>query len=387
MHRLATIPVLLLCAGPLLADVTLTETDQLRQGKDAKDGAKAVRNRGALGGPVAPSATAAGGWQALIDASGLEYFIQTDNTFATSSSASGAASEASYTAAVNATTVALGTVSTTLDDAFDGYQAICVSLTGATGPCEVSGGGGDLAPAGASSDYVSYNQNGPATLDAACNGRQVLFQNQVIGSSLVVSRKVFVPSNDEFARWLNLLTNTGAAPLAVTLITSNNLGSDSNTVIVTSSDGDAVAETTDTWLTTFEDFTGTTSTDPRLGHVLQGPGAPSGVTGITFANGDGFPFWSYDLTIAPGQTAIVMNFVTGQPSRADAAAKAAELATLPVNALQCMSETEQSQVVNFVLGPQVSVLEIPTVGELGLIALALALCGVAAFRLRRQTAG
>jgi hypothetical protein len=387
MHRVATFPILLLCAGPLVADVTVTEIGQLRHAKDAKDQSKAVRSRGALGGPVAPNA-GPNGWQALVDASGLEYFIQTNLTYSTSSSASGAASEASYTAAVDATTVALGTVSTTLIDAFDGYQAICVSFNGATGPClTAGGGGGDFAPNGGGGDYTMYNQNGPATLDATCSDRQVLFPDQNVGSSLVVSRKVFVPSNDEFARWLNLLTNTGAAPLAVTLITSNNLGSDVNTRIVTSSDGDAVAETTDFWVTTFEDFTGTISPDPRLGHVLQGPGAPSGVTGISFVNGDDNPFWSYNLTIAPGETAIVMTFVTGQPSRADAAAKASELVTLPANALQCMSETEQSQVVNFLLGPQVSVLEIPTVGEVGLGVLALALCGLAGFRLRRQTVG
>src|SRR5882724_8176523 len=65
----------------------------------------------------------------LIDAGGLKYFINTNITFSTSSSASGAASEASFTAPIAASTLAGGSVMQTLSDMFDGYGALCVSLT------------------------------------------------------------------------------------------------------------------------------------------------------------------------------------------------------------------------------------------------------------------
>lgn len=282
------------------------------------------------------------GEQQLVDASGLEYFINTDITFTTSSSASGAASEASYTAPVAATTAMNGTANATLNDAFDGYQSICVSTDGATGPC-VSGGGGGTRGVGT---VTMYNQNGPATLDASCSNRQIIYPTQTI-NGVAVQRKVFVPTNDEFARWANFFTNTTGAAITLQVITSNNLGSDSTTTIVTSSSGDAAVTTADLWATTFENFSGNTSSDPRLGHVFGGAGAAVGLSGANFANGDDNPFWRYTLTLQPGQTQGIVNFATGQPSRADAAAKAAQLTALTGNAATCLSANELAQVVNY----------------------------------------
>jgi hypothetical protein len=329
------------------------------------------------------------GEQALIDSSGLEYFINSDITFSTSSSASGAASEATYTAAVSATTSGGGTVSTTLSDAFDGYNTICLSFSGSTGPC-TTGGGGEGNPQGG---FSFYNDNGAGTLDAACSNRQVLLNTQAIGG-LNVSRRIFVPTNDAFARWLNIFENPTGAPISFTMITGNNLGSDANTVLVTTADGDGIAEPTDNWATSFQQFSVPTapngvgtSSDVRLGHVFQGPGAPIQMNGISFVNGDDNPFWSYAVTVPAGGRIIIMNFATGQPSRAAAAAKSAELVGLPDNAVQCMTEDEVADVANFVAGvPEPPVVTIPTLDTVGLavLALALALGSVAILRRRAR---
>jgi len=119
---------------------------------------------------------------------------------------------------------------------------------------------------------------------------------------------------------------------------------------VSSSSGDNVADLTDTWVTTFQNFSGTTSSDPRLGHVLQGAGAATPLAGVNFADGDDNPYWGYTLTIAPGETASIVNFAVGQPSKAAAAAKAAELAGFPSSARQCLSSSELASVKNFVSG-------------------------------------
>ncbi|MBK8286757.1 MAG: hypothetical protein IPK97_18875 [Ahniella sp.] len=128
--------LVLLCAlivsGSSMADVTSVATD----GHKLKVGDKQQRSH-LKASPRLPNT----GEQALTDLSGFEYFINTDITFSTSSSASGAASEASYAAPVNVTTAMNGTVSTTLSDAFDGYNSLCVSTDGATGPCDSTGGG------------------------------------------------------------------------------------------------------------------------------------------------------------------------------------------------------------------------------------------------------
>jgi uncharacterized repeat protein (TIGR01451 family) len=286
----------------------------------------------------------------LIDAAGLKYFINTNITFSTTKSASGAASEASYTAAVNASTLNGGVTTSTLNDMFDGYGTICVSLTNASGPC-VTGN-----PA-----FSFYNLTGvPAAFDAtvpavpACTSRQVAFPPLTIGP-LSVMRKVFVPNNDQFIRWMNFFTNTSGAPVTFTMITANNLGSDANTVLVNSSNGDSIAQATDTWISSFQNFSGTTSSDPRIGHVIQGTGAPTPVSGITFVNGNDKPFWSYSITLAPGQTKMIMTFATGQPSKAAANAKAAALALLPASATQCLSATEMGQIVNFATSADLSI--------------------------------
>jgi hypothetical protein len=268
----------------------------------------------------------------LTDGIGLRWNVNTNIGFTTTSSASGAVSEGNFTHAVAASTLNGGTVNQFLGDAFDGYNALCLDLNNVGGQCNTA-------------NMSVYNQNGPGALE--CSGRQVVLPQRTMGN-FQVRRKVFVPSNDGFSRWLNIFRNTSASPQTLRMVTSNNLGSDANTRIVTTSDGDAVAELSDTWVTTFQNFSGTTSSDPRMGHVLRGLDGVVGLTVNNFVDGDDNPFWRYQYTLAPGQTAIIMNFATGQGTKAAAAAQAAALANLTnPNALACMTATEIGQVLNF----------------------------------------
>jgi hypothetical protein len=369
MRRILAVAVLSLVTAPLLnADVSIIER---REARTKVDGGKPRRSH---------HPGAATGSQALIDSQGLKYFINTDITFSTSSSASGAMSEASYTHAVAASTSAGGTTMSTLNDAFDGYNAMCLSLNNSVATTCQTG----------NANFVIYDKNGPATTE--CPGplshvnRQVVFPVQTAGN-IQMSRKVFVPDNDQFGRWLNIFTNTGGSPQTVTMVTSNNLGSDSNTVIVNDSSGNTSPTVADTWVTTFQNFSGNTTSDPRLGHVLQQTGAPVQLSGIFFQNGNDNPFWGYTFTLAPGETKIIVNFVTGQPSRPAANAKAAELAGLPPNALQCLSTAEKAEIANFNAAPAPPIGQVPTLSWGGLAALVV-LLGIAAvcFLRRRATA-
>jgi len=352
----------LFASSVLIADVSLLER-------------RAAGRKSSKGKPHVPNK--ATGSIKLIDAQGLQYFINTNITFSTSSSASAAMSEASFSHAVAASTLNGGTTASTLNDAFDGYEAMCLSLNNTVATCETG-----------NANFVIYNKNGPPTTE--CPGpvskvnRQVVFPVQTNGN-IQFFRKVFVPDNDQFARWLNYFTNTGGTPQTVTMVTSNNLGSDTNTVIVSSSNGNQTAEVTDTWVTTFQNFSGTTTSDPRLGHVFQQTGAPVQLSGIFFANGNDRPFWGYTFTLAPGQTKIIMNFVTGQPTKAAANAKSAELAGLPPNAVQCLTTTDQQEIVNFNAAPVVPIATVPTLSQGALAALIVLLGGMAVYRLRRRT--
>jgi len=366
---LAVTMMALLGAVAASAEVTMVEHHAL------KSSLKRAGNNKAAGNKKPRKAT---GSQGLIDNSGLKYFINTNITFSTTSSASAAMSEASYTHAVAATTLNGGTTSSTLNDAFDGYNTLCISLNNTVVNCETN-----------NTNFVIYNQLGPATTEClgATSGvnRQVVFPVQTSGS-LNIQRKVFVPDNDSFGRWLNYFTNTGASPITVTAVIANNLGSDSNTKIVTSSNGNNTAETTDTWITSFQAYSGTTSSDVRLGHVLQGAGGSVPLAGINFVDGDDNPFWGYTFTLNPGETKIIVNFVVGQPSNAASAAKAAQLTGLPPSALQCSTTTEQREFSNFLAAQPV--VQIPTVSGIGLLTLAcgLALAALAVLLKRRSAA-
>jgi hypothetical protein len=311
------------------------------------------------------------GSQGLVDNSNFKWFINTNITFSTSSSASGAMSEASYQSPVAATTLNGGTVMSALNDAYDGYNTLCLSLNNTVAFCETG-----------NANFVIYNKLGPPTTE--CSGRQIVFPVQTHGSVLI-QRKVFVPSNDAFARWLNIFTNNGGSPTTITMVIANNLGSDSNTKIVTSSNGNNVAEVTDTWVTTFQNYSGTTSSDPRLGHIFQGPGGAVSLAGIHFADGDDNPFWGYTLTLQPGQTRIIANFAVAQPSKSAAAAKAAQVEALPPNTQQCLSPTELAAIVNFTPpAPPTPPAAIPTLSEWGVLVMAALLVATAGWRLRRR---
>jgi uncharacterized repeat protein (TIGR01451 family) len=323
--------------------------------KDAKRNKRRTPSSAKLRTSSLHPRTNATGSISLIDAAGLKYFIDTNITFSTTSSASGSASEASYTQAIVASTSAGGSTTSSLNDMFDGYNTLCVSLTNATGPCQTG-----------NPSYTFFNQTGaPAGFDAtvpatpACTNRQVAFPAKTIGG-LSVTRKVFVPTNDRFIRWANFFTNTTGAPITFTMITGNNLGSDANTIIVSSSSGDNIATVADTWVSTFQNFSGNTSSDPRIGHVLQGTGAATPVSNISFANGDDNPYWTYSITLAAGQTKAIVNFATGMGTKAAANTQAAALALLPSSSTQCLSNVEYNQIVNFATDTDLSIVKTST---------------------------
>jgi hypothetical protein len=144
-----------------------------------------------------------------------------------------------------------------------------------------------------------------------------------------------------------------------------------------------VAEVTDTWVTTFQNYSGTTSSDPRLGHIFQGPGGAVSLAGIHFADGDDNPFWGYTLTLQPGQTQIIANFAVAQPSKSAAAAKAAQVEALPPNTQQCLSPTELAAIANFAPPAPPTVTGVPTLSEWGMLGMAALLVAAACWRLRR----
>ncbi len=276
----------------------------------------------------------------LVDGVGATWYLNTNITFSTTSSASGAASEASFQDPVVASTASGGTTSTTLNDAFDGYNTLSTFVGTVPPPVPpVTRGSTAQAPVAA----LRYNRLG-AEPTASCDGRALDYPAQVNGD-LTVSRQVFVPADAGYARWANTVTNTSAATTTATLYIDNNLGSDANTRIFASSGGDTTVDTSDSWVGTFQNWSGTTSSDPRIGHVLQGDGAQSTVIESNFADGDDNPFWTYQVSLAPGQTKSILTYTVLRGTQAGAATAAAAIAAHAPSA--CMSQDQANAVVNF----------------------------------------
>jgi len=271
------------------------------------------------------------GSRSLIDGVGMKWFVNTNITFNTTSSASGAMSEAAFTASHPVSTLGGGTVSAKLNDAFDGYNSLYVDT--AAGP------------------HVIYNKLGTgvtASCPTAGINRLLTFPTATVGfGGLEVTRKIYVSPTDGFARWENVVHNPTGAPINATVGTLNNLGSDSNTKIIATSSGDATVTTNDLWATSMQNWSGTTSSDPRLGHVFAGAGAVTPVHQITFVDGNDLPTWNYAAAVPAGGTVTIVNFATGQNSNAASASEAAALSRLPASSLQCMDASELASVQNF----------------------------------------
>jgi hypothetical protein len=311
--REIAVSLLVLFGGVSTAQADVSLTDQQTYAKGVRYGSS-----GAVVKPLA-----AGQVPRLIDATGLEWFVNDEVNYATESSAVGAASDAVFSGPVEATTAGGGAELSVLSDAFDGYNAL-----------EVTVGAG--AP-------VFYNNVGAASSD--CDGRQILMPAMTVGG-VQVSRKLYVPADDGFARWVNTVSNTSGADQTVTLRMVSDLGSDAGTRIGMTSSGDTLATVIDDWITSYEAFVNQSSRTPRLAHVLQSPGASVRANAVTFVDGSDQVSWSYTLSVPAGGTSTVLNFAAGLGSRSDAAAKAAQLSALPPSTQVCLSATEKSSLIN-----------------------------------------
>ncbi len=161
--------------------------------------------------------------------------------------------------------------------------------------------------------------------------------------SAVVTRKIYVPSDGYFTRYLEIFRNTTAAPVTIRPSISSSLGA--NSTNVDSSDGDNTFTIADNWVIT-DDGDVAPQTRPAIAFVANGDAASVGLETTGFNN----PTWGWSpVTIQPGQSAIFMHFVSQQTTRAGALAAAQRLTQLPPEALAGLSAEERGGIVNWVV--------------------------------------
>jgi len=198
-------------------------------------------------------------------------------------------------------------------------------------------------PDGYYDDFNAYS-----TALAEDEGRELTVGPHVFsGRDLEVSRKIFVPDDEAFARYLEILENTGAGDMTVRIYVRTYLGSRGDTEIIHTSSGDqSLAADDDYIITDDEDGAGT----PTMVHVFSGPNAevePSEMESYLSSYYYRMGYY-FDVTIPAGERRIVMHFASQNSSRADAHAGAAALHCLQGRALAGLSPDEQMDIVNFV---------------------------------------
>ena len=174
------------------------------------------------------------------------------------------------------------------------------------------------------------------------DGARELSVGPAPAGGLLVRRKIFVPSDDAFARYLEILENPSATPATVVVEIRSNLGSDGGTVGVSTSSGDALLDASDDFVITDD---GDGFGDPTMVHVFAGPNAAEDPLNAA-RSGDNLAY-SFLVTVPASGRAIVMHFAAQTTNRTVAAATAARLLRLQGRALAGLSVDERQDIVNF----------------------------------------
>ena len=178
------------------------------------------------------------------------------------------------------------------------------------------------------------------------NGREILIGPYATGG-IQLSRKIYVPVDQSYARFLEIVTNTSASTVNFTVPIYTNLGSDRNERFNLTSSGDTAVSTADNWLITDDSFAGTSGGDPVVTHVVAGDGARVRPASFSGGNGSGEVSYRYNLTLAPGETQIIMHFASQAASQATALARAPELVATRLGTLDGLSARERAAIMNF----------------------------------------
>jgi hypothetical protein len=210
----------------------------------------------------------------------------------------------------------------------------------------------DIVSAG-SPNLFTGNSEGSQEL----SGKQIdITQNSLAG--LNVTRKVYVPPDGYFVRYLELLSNPGTTPVTVNVqVTSNQYALYWPDSIVASSSGAATLNVTDPqnpdrWVVIDGNETPNGSGEPAVtAFVFDGPGAAAPVDTAQFTtplydSAQILYQWS-NVTVQPGGSVAFLHFGVQQSSRSSAQASAARLVQLPPEALAGIAPQDLSVIRNF----------------------------------------
>ncbi|MDH4240459.1 MAG: S8 family serine peptidase, partial [Phycisphaerae bacterium] len=162
---------------------------------------------------------------------------------------------------------------------------------------------------------VEYN-----AANLTISGRNIIGTSETL-SGLKVTRKLYVPASKDgslgnFGRWYDSLYNPTGSPITVHVEYFSNLGSDGDTTVTGTDDGDNIISLTDQWVAT-DDADGVG--DPSLAHIIYLAEAVETIDYIELF-GDVYGAdrlaWRFDsVTVDPGQTVAFLTFAVQEDNR------------------------------------------------------------------------
>ena len=186
---------------------------------------------------------------------------------------------------------------------------------------------------------TEYDPTGPTAMSLA--GRQLEFPMQAI-AGLSVRRLVYVPlSGGNYARYIEVLENTGSTPVTTMVEVYGNLGSDSSTVITGTSSGDTIATSADLWFTSDD---GDGGGDPPLAHVFSGDSPSVAPTSASLERDNLSVIW--EVTVPAGSRVALLHFAVQEVDRATSMSEARRLIELPDDVIMG-ADDYLDDVVNF----------------------------------------
>jgi autotransporter-associated beta strand protein len=154
---------------------------------------------------------------------------------------------------------------------------------------------------------IGFRQNG--TIVSNYGGltvtRQVDATHGADGGTTPITANFAIGGVANAVRWVETITNTTSAPISGSMAYFNNLGSDSATKWVGSSSGNNLATTGNLWLTSIQQGA---PSDPVITHIFGNNAYTATVAQMIHADGNDKPEWQYPITVAPGQTKMLVLF-------------------------------------------------------------------------------
>ncbi|MBT7903508.1 BspA family leucine-rich repeat surface protein [Candidatus Woesearchaeota archaeon] len=177
-------------------------------------------------------------------------------------------------------------------------------------------------------------------------------ESQII-SDLNITRKIYVSDQENWIRYLEILQNPTEQEICVNVSISGDLGSDSSTVCVNTSDGDNDFTIADSWFITDDegDLGGGSENDPTLAFVFQEDNfGVERIDSAYCADGDDMPYWQWnDTCVFPGETKILMHYGVQQTDRSAALVEVLDIQENFLSEIHTarMSDAEQEQIINW----------------------------------------